>query len=136
MWRNVCGRGQPTLCYRRFAAQLRGTFCGQPQTRLRLMRQDNLLCRRQWKVASDMRVFSVRSRRARTGRNPRNGANFAVEEKSFPFFKSGKEMRSASIAGNVSAHLDVTADPLAICFIWHELLAATVVANGSQGSHY
>jgi hypothetical protein len=33
-------------------------------------------------------------------------------------------------------HLDVTADPLAICFIWHELLAATVVANGSQGSHY
>jgi hypothetical protein len=86
------------------------------------------------KVASDMRVFSVRSRRARTGRNPRNGANFAVEEKSFPFFKSGKEMRSASIAGNVSAHLDVTADPLAICFI--KLLAATVVANGSQGSHY
>jgi integration host factor subunit beta len=38
-------------------------------------------------------VFSVRSRRARTGRNPRNDANVAVEQKSFPFFKSGKEMR-------------------------------------------
>jgi integration host factor subunit beta len=38
-------------------------------------------------------VFSVRSRRARTGRNPRSGAVVAVDQKSMPFFKCGKEMR-------------------------------------------
>jgi integration host factor subunit beta len=38
-------------------------------------------------------VFSVRNRRARTGRNPRSGASVAVDQKSIPFFKSGKEMR-------------------------------------------
>ena len=38
-------------------------------------------------------VFSVRSRRARTGRNPRSGATVPVDQKSMPFFKCGKEMR-------------------------------------------
>jgi integration host factor subunit beta len=51
------------------------------------------LCRRDRVEIRGFGVFSVRSRRARIGRNPRNGANVAVEQKSFPFFKSGKEMR-------------------------------------------
>ena len=38
-------------------------------------------------------AFSVRSRPARTGRNPRTGAAVHVPAKSVPFFKSGKELR-------------------------------------------
>ena len=38
-------------------------------------------------------AFSVKSRPARTGRNPRTGAHVSVHEKSVPFFKTGKEMR-------------------------------------------
>jgi integration host factor subunit beta len=38
-------------------------------------------------------AFSVKRRPARTGRNPRTGAHVAVEQKSAPFFKTGKEMR-------------------------------------------
>lgn len=38
-------------------------------------------------------AFSVKSRPARTGRNPRTGAHVSVSEKAVPFFKSGKEMR-------------------------------------------
>ncbi len=38
-------------------------------------------------------TFSVKQRPARTGRNPRTGAHVAVEEKSAPSFKTGKEMR-------------------------------------------
>jgi integration host factor subunit beta len=38
-------------------------------------------------------VFSIRNRRARTGRNPRSGTIVAVDQKSMPFFKCGKEMR-------------------------------------------
>jgi integration host factor subunit beta len=38
-------------------------------------------------------AFSVKSRPARTGRNPRTGAHVAVDQKSVPFFKTGKEMR-------------------------------------------
>jgi len=38
-------------------------------------------------------AFSVRSRPARNGRNPRTGAAVAVKAKSVPFFKSGKELR-------------------------------------------
>jgi integration host factor subunit beta len=51
------------------------------------------LCRRDRVETRGFGVFSVRSRRTRIGRNPRNGANVAVEQKSIPFFKSGKEMR-------------------------------------------
>jgi len=38
-------------------------------------------------------AFSVKNRPARTGRNPRTGAQVAVAEKYVPFFKTGKEMR-------------------------------------------
>ena len=38
-------------------------------------------------------AFSVKQRPARTGRNPRTGAHVAVDRKSVPFFKTGKEMR-------------------------------------------
>lgn len=38
-------------------------------------------------------AFSVRSRPARSGRNPRTGAAVSVPAKHVPFFKSGKELR-------------------------------------------
>jgi len=38
-------------------------------------------------------AFSVRSRPARAGRNPRTGAAVEVKAKAVPFFKSGKELR-------------------------------------------
>ena len=38
-------------------------------------------------------AFSVKSRPARTGRNPRTGETVPVSEKYVPFFKTGKEMR-------------------------------------------
>jgi len=38
-------------------------------------------------------AFSVRSRPARAGRNPRTGDAVAVRAKAVPFFKSGKELR-------------------------------------------
>jgi len=38
-------------------------------------------------------AFSVRQRKARTGRNPRTGASVSVAEKKVPFFKMGKGMR-------------------------------------------
>jgi integration host factor subunit beta len=38
-------------------------------------------------------AFSVKHRPARNGRNPRTGAHVAVEQKSAPYFKTGKEMR-------------------------------------------
>ena len=36
--------------------------------------------------------FGVKSRSARTGRNPRTQAYVSVKEKRVPYFKSGKEM--------------------------------------------
>lgn len=39
-------------------------------------------------------AFSVRSRPARPGRNPRTGGAVQVKAKHVPFFKSGKELRS------------------------------------------
>ncbi|WP_045448773.1 MULTISPECIES: integration host factor subunit beta [Tepidicaulis] len=38
-------------------------------------------------------AFSVKSRPARTGRNPRTGQPVHVDEKFVPFFKTGKELR-------------------------------------------
>ncbi len=38
-------------------------------------------------------AFSVRSRPARSGRNPRTGEAVQVKAKAAPFFKSGKELR-------------------------------------------
>jgi integration host factor subunit beta len=37
-------------------------------------------------------AFSARSRRARTGRNPRTGAPVDVDPKRVPYFKCGKEL--------------------------------------------
>ena len=39
-------------------------------------------------------AFSVRSRPARAGRNPRTGDPVNVRAKHVPFFKSGKELRA------------------------------------------
>jgi integration host factor subunit beta len=39
-------------------------------------------------------AFSVRSRPARAGRNPRTGEAVQVPAKAVPFFKSGKELRA------------------------------------------
>ena len=38
-------------------------------------------------------AFSVKSRTARTGRNPRTGTAVAVDAKRVPYFKTGKELR-------------------------------------------
>ena len=38
-------------------------------------------------------AFSVRHRKSRSGRNPRNGENVFVPQKSVPFFRTGKELR-------------------------------------------
>ncbi|GGO08603.1 integration host factor subunit beta [Iodidimonas muriae] len=38
-------------------------------------------------------AFSVKTRPARTGRNPRTGEAVAVEEKHVPYFKTGKDLR-------------------------------------------
>lgn len=39
-------------------------------------------------------AFSVKTRDARVGRNPRTGESVEVDEKAVPVFKTGKEMRS------------------------------------------
>lgn len=39
-------------------------------------------------------AFSVRQRKARTGRNPRTGETVQIEAKSVPFFRPGKELRA------------------------------------------
>ena len=39
-------------------------------------------------------AFSVRHRKSRSGRNPRNGENVFVPQKSVPFFRTGKELRT------------------------------------------
>ncbi len=39
-------------------------------------------------------AFSVRQRKSRSGRNPRNGENVFVPQKSVPFFRTGKELRT------------------------------------------
>lgn len=38
-------------------------------------------------------AFSVKKRRARSGRNPRTGQSVHVAEKYVPFFKTGKQLR-------------------------------------------
>ncbi len=40
-------------------------------------------------------VLSVRTRKARTGRNPKTGASVQVSEKKVPFFKAGKAVKKA-----------------------------------------
>jgi integration host factor subunit beta len=38
-------------------------------------------------------AFSVKHRASRIGRNPRTGAQVQVDEKTTPFFKTGKQLR-------------------------------------------
>lgn len=38
-------------------------------------------------------AFSVKTRPARVGRNPRTGEQVQVDEKRVPYFKTGKELR-------------------------------------------
>ena len=38
-------------------------------------------------------AFSVKQRKARTGRNPRTGEPVKVTEKCIPYFKTGKQLR-------------------------------------------
>jgi len=45
-------------------------------------------------------AFTVRSRRARTGRNPRTGEQVMVSERYVPFFKSGKDIRERLNGGS------------------------------------
>lgn len=40
-------------------------------------------------------VLSIRTRKARTGRNPKTGASVQVSEKKVPFFKAGKAVKKA-----------------------------------------
>jgi len=47
-------------------------------------------------------AFSVKHRPARAGRNPRTGAHVPVDQKSVPFFKTGKEMRDSG-SGRVTS---------------------------------
>lgn len=47
-------------------------------------------------------AFSVKSRPARIGRNPRTGESVHVDEKHVPFFKTGKEMRERLNGGDGS----------------------------------
>lgn len=49
-------------------------------------------------------AFSVKSRPARTGRNPRTGAPVHVEEKFVPFFKTGKELRERLNNADIPEH--------------------------------
>ncbi len=52
-------------------------------------------------------AFSVKTRSARTGRNPRTGTVVSVSEKSVPYFKTGKEMRKRLNSPSVSAQSKV-----------------------------
>lgn len=45
-------------------------------------------------------AFSVKSRDARQGRNPRTGEQVAVDGKVVPFFKTGKQLRERLNAGD------------------------------------
>ena len=38
-------------------------------------------------------AFSVKERKARTGRNPRTGESVEVNQKFIPYFKTGKQLR-------------------------------------------
>ena len=55
-------------------------------------------------------AFSVKSRPARTGRNPRTGEPVHVEEKSVPFFKTGKELRERLNNADISDDKLMAAD--------------------------
>jgi integration host factor subunit beta len=47
-------------------------------------------------------AFTVRRRDPRAGRNPRTGEPVAVDGKSVPFFRAGKELRLRMNAGKIA----------------------------------
>ena len=49
-------------------------------------------------------AFSVKTREARQGRNPRTGETVAVEGKAIPFFKTGKQLRERLNGGEGEGH--------------------------------
>lgn len=51
-------------------------------------------------------AFSVKSRKARTGRNPRTGAAVSVRPKNMPFFKTGKLLRDRLNGKQVDPHAE------------------------------
>lgn len=53
----------------------------------------NALARGQRVELRGFGAFSVKSREARQGRNPRTGQSVSVSAKSVPFFKTGKQLR-------------------------------------------
>ncbi|MEQ9518442.1 MAG: integration host factor subunit beta [Parvibaculum sp.] len=55
-------------------------------------------------------AFSVKSRPARIGRNPRTGQPVHVDEKFVPFFKTGKELRDRLNNGDGGPDTDGGAD--------------------------
>ena len=48
----------------------------------------------------DLGAFSIKSRPARTARNPRTGEQVTVLEKYVPFFKTGKDIRERLNGGS------------------------------------
>lgn len=56
-------------------------------------------------------AFSVKTRPARTGRNPRTGEPVEVEAKSVPFFKTGKELRERLNRRPLSSDAALTEQP-------------------------
>ena len=48
-------------------------------------------------------AFGTRSRRARTGRNPKTGESIEIRASTAPTFKPGKPLRDAVNAGGVSS---------------------------------
>ena len=44
-------------------------------------------------------AFSVKERKARTGRNPRTGEPVSVSDKFIPYFKTGKQLRERLNSG-------------------------------------
>ncbi|MBN8520387.1 MAG: integration host factor subunit beta [Alphaproteobacteria bacterium] len=51
-------------------------------------------------------AFSVKSRDARTGRNPRTGETVKVDAKRLPFFKTGKGLRERLNGGHDDSQSD------------------------------
>jgi len=57
--------------------------------------------------------FRLRSRKSRTGRNPKTGARVEVPSKKIPYFKPGKELKELiNAAVDEPAAADVTGDGL------------------------
>lgn len=59
----------------------------------------------------DFGVFEVKSRGARTGRNPRTGDEVHIEEKRVATFKPGKALKDHVQNGRVTAQSDGRAEP-------------------------